>query len=339
MEYQFLHDGVMRQMICELGKRAGPDAVYWRYGCCYYEGNTGVSVRLDCLESNATSTEQRGVVVIETAGGRAHELTLHLVNSILDGIPVPQKPSVRWRRQLTSKTESVERKRGESGRQTPFALVPAAQPSRDAKPRAYISYAWGGESERVVDDLEGVLADLVDLRRDRRAMRPGDNIREFEEEIGRGALVVCVLSRKYLESSDCCRELTFLYEHDMRNGQAFSRRVVPVVLDGVAIGSQNERLSHLEKWSEARQRLEDAVRRYGPARAGQSTTRELQDIAAFELSLVDALTWLAEVLMPRGVRQIGRTDYAPVRELVERRLAERNSSWSRVEHRAPDGSE
>ena len=90
--------------------------------------------------------------------------------------------------------------------------------SLKGKPLVYISHAWGGDSDRAVEGLQAQLASLVDLRRDSTTLQPGDSIRAFEQEIGRGTCVVVVLSAKYMRSPDCMRELGFLWERSQRDG-------------------------------------------------------------------------------------------------------------------------
>ena len=37
LNYRFLHDGVMKELLCAIGRRAGVHAVYWRYGVCFFD--------------------------------------------------------------------------------------------------------------------------------------------------------------------------------------------------------------------------------------------------------------------------------------------------------------
>ncbi|MEO8729852.1 MAG: TIR domain-containing protein, partial [Rhodoferax sp.] len=216
-------------------------------------------------------------------------------------------------------TESIRAKVQRAIKQLPGDQNKAA--SLKGKPLVYISYAWGGDSDRAVDGLQAQLASSVDLRRDRTTMQPGDSIRAFEQEIGRGACVVVVVSAKYMRSPDCMRELGFLWERSQRDGATFSQRVIPVVLDDAQIGSQADRIAHVRAWQEEKGRLEALVNQLGSALCGQSTTQALQDIHAFQAQLVDALTWLADQVMPRGFAALDATDYAPVVDLIKKRLS------------------
>ena len=38
--YAFLHDGILRNYLSKLGKHAKDAAIYWKYGCWFYEKRT-----------------------------------------------------------------------------------------------------------------------------------------------------------------------------------------------------------------------------------------------------------------------------------------------------------
>ena len=216
-----------------------------------------------------------------------------------------------------SYTESI---RAKVARAIGYAREQHEVGSLKQKPLVYISYAWGGDSDRAVDGLQVQLESFADVRRDRTAMQAGDSIRAFEQEIGRGACVLVVLSAKYMRSPDCMRELGYLWERSQRNGATFSQRVIPVVLEDARIGKQVDRIEHVRFWQEEKGRLEALVNQLGPALCGQSTTQALQDIHAFQAQLVDALTWLADQVMPRGFAALNMANYAPVVDLIKKRL-------------------
>lgn len=203
----------------------------------------------------------------------------------------------------------------------PFEQVPRSQPVREPqRPLVYVSYAWGGDSERLVDALQQQMPAEVDFRRDRSVMKTGDSIRRFELEIGRAPHVIVVLSAKYLKSVDCTRELTLLYQHSQAEGDHFAERIIPVVLDDAGITTQRERIGHLRHWKQEKEALEKDVADLGVAHAGQTTVRELQDISAFLSYLVDSLTWLSDRVMPRGFARLEGDNFKPVLDLLHRRL-------------------
>ncbi len=116
------------------------------------------------------------------------------------------------------------------------------------------------------------------------------------------------------------RELGYLWEWSQRNGATFSQRVIPMVLEDARIGKQVDRIEHVRFWQEEKGLLEALVNQLGPALCGQSTTQALQDIHAFQAQLVDALTWLADQVMPRGFAALDMANNAPVVDLIKKRL-------------------
>ena len=74
----------------------------------------------------------------------------------------------------------------------------------DSNRQVYISYAWGGDSERVVDVIDADLQGRgIVVVRDKRDLGYKGMIQDFMQEIGRGHAVVVVISDKYLKSPNC----------------------------------------------------------------------------------------------------------------------------------------
>ena len=68
----------------------------------------------------------------------------------------------------------------------------------------FVSYAWGGESERIVDELERAFAEHgIRIIRDKKDLGYKGSIEAFEQRIGHGQCVVLVISDKYLRSEHC----------------------------------------------------------------------------------------------------------------------------------------
>jgi internalin A len=328
LRYDFLHDGTMRGLLSALGEKAGPDAVYWRYGCCVEDGQRGVGLRVNCvLEPVADGSGQPGYIDLETRGPDALELLAHLQASMQKSDWGGHEPEPIWIKGGKSEMNPALSQQPEpptqrpDASQQPFEQVPRSQPARaPERPCVYVSYAWGGDSDRLVDALQAQMPAEVDFRRDRTAMQTGDSIRRFELEIGRAPHVVVVLSAKYLKSVDCVRELTLLWQQSQGEGNDFAERIIPVVLDDAGITTQRQRIAHLRHWKDEKEALERDAAELGMAHAGQTTVRELQDIGAFLSYLVDSLTWLADRVMPRGFARLEGENFTPVLDLLHRRL-------------------
>jgi internalin A len=72
----------------------------------------------------------------------------------------------------------------------------------------FISYAWGGESEEIVNQIDGALQQRgLKIIRDKRDLGYKGSISAFMERIGQGNCVIVVISDKYLRSPNCMFEL------------------------------------------------------------------------------------------------------------------------------------
>ena len=72
----------------------------------------------------------------------------------------------------------------------------------------FISYAWDGESEQIVNQLDQAFqAKGITIVRDKRDVGFKERIKAFMERIGRGKAVIVVISEKYLKSENCMFEL------------------------------------------------------------------------------------------------------------------------------------
>ena len=106
----------------------------------------------------------------------------------------------------------------------------------------YISYAWGGESEEIVNLLDTELQKKgVNLIRDKRDLGYKGSIVGFMEDIGRGNKIIVVISKKYLESENCMFELTQIYEN-----KDFAKRIFPIVLEDADIYSPISRIKYIK---------------------------------------------------------------------------------------------
>src|SRR5215213_5077553 len=96
----------------------------------------------------------------------------------------------------------------------------------DYEQAVFISYAWGGEREQVVNQIDQALqAQGLKIIRDKRDLGFKGSIREFMERIGQGNCVIVVVSDKYLRSENCMYELVEIAEN-----KQFQDRIFPVVL-------------------------------------------------------------------------------------------------------------
>ena len=125
----------------------------------------------------------------------------------------------------------------------------------------FISYAWGGEREDIVNQIDETLQKRgVRIVRDKRALGYRGSIKEFMERIGRGNCVILVISDKYLRSPNCVFELVETAEN-----KQFHDRIFPVVLSDANIYDPVKRIEYVKHWETKRAELAKAMKKLDPA--------------------------------------------------------------------------
>ena len=123
----------------------------------------------------------------------------------------------------------------------------------------FISYAWGGESEQVVNKIDDVIQKKgIKLIRDKRDLGFKGSIKEFMEQIGRGNCVIVVISDKYLRSNNCMFELIEIAEN-----QDFHNRIFPIVLHDANIYDSVTRINYIKHWDNKIAELNSAIKSVG----------------------------------------------------------------------------
>ncbi|MFT6443048.1 MAG: hypothetical protein ACJASM_002606, partial [Salibacteraceae bacterium] len=126
----------------------------------------------------------------------------------------------------------------------------------DDTPSIYISYAWDGDSEKIVNQLDKELqAKGVTIIRDKRDLDYRGSIKNFMEDIGRGNKVIVVLSKKYLKSYNCMFELSQIYEN-----KDFQRRIFPIVLEDSKIYDTVKRAKYIKFWDKKIKALDKVIK-------------------------------------------------------------------------------
>ena len=116
------------------------------------------------------------------------------------------------------------------------------------------------------------------------------------------------------------RELLYLYQTALADKEALLKRIVPIIMPDAAIGTLLERLEYAKYWSEQCGALELSRRGLDDLSQGEATRRELLLTYDFKHHVVDMLTWVSDVLMPRAGR-VGKEELGEaVVELVRRNL-------------------
>ncbi|KAM3098629.1 COR domain-containing protein [Phormidesmis sp. 146-12] len=123
----------------------------------------------------------------------------------------------------------------------------------------FISYAWGGESEEIVNQVDRAFQQKgITIVRDKRDLEFKGSITQFMQRIGRGKCVIVVISQKYLKSENCMFELV-----EIAANQSFKNRIFPIVLDDAKIYKPLDRIQYLQHWEQEKQSLDEAMKSVG----------------------------------------------------------------------------
>ncbi|MEH2151032.1 COR domain-containing protein [Nostoc sp.] len=180
------------------------------------------------------------------------------------------RPDKEVNPQVAQLQNELERKRDESlthrlrdSNQEEKPIMNSQSPIEFEK-EIFISYAWGGESEQFVNQLDETLqAKGIKIIRDKRDLGYKGLIKAFMERIGRGKCAIAVISDKYLKSPNCMFELVQI----AKNGE-FYNRIFPIVLADAQIYKAVARLKYIKHWEEEIKELDEGMREVGAASEG-----------------------------------------------------------------------
>lgn len=135
-----------------------------------------------------------------------------------------------------------------------------ATPAESSAAPLYVSYAWGGDSEIVVDQIEQAFAAAgVTITRDKKDVGYKGSIAEFMDRLAAGAKVIVVISDRYLQSQFCMAELVGIADSSA-DGRQFVDRIFPVVLADAKIYKPVERIRYVKYWENELRSLNEAMR-------------------------------------------------------------------------------
>jgi nucleoside phosphorylase len=161
--------------------------------------------------------------------------------------------------------------------------------SRNYERAVFVSYAWGGESERTVGELEKSFSKRgIKIVRDKKDLGYKGSIDEFEQRIGQGQCVVLVISDKYLRSEHCMNELV-----EVNNNRTLRERVFPIVLPDAHIYKAIDRLAYIRHWEMQIKELNQAIKEVDTLTNLDAITADLDKYARIRGSfdnLVDLLS-------------------------------------------------
>lgn len=312
--YSFLHGGLVRALLCDLGNHAGDGGVYWRYGAWVYDARQGCIALLEQQMEN----DRAGSITIRFQGDGSTELADWFQQRLAErnrqfgyadlhpscsGPLAGQVLALDKRQRLDTSSD------GEASAPPPPELVPAPvdvfhKPGREV----FISYAWGDDSpegkerQRVVDRLVDALgkhSEPITVRIDRDEMRPGDLISAFMDRLAAADRVIVVISAKYLRSEYCMYELFKIYQNCRMKAGDFQRRIIPVILPDAGLSGRTAlRLKPAIYWKKEEEELE-AMMAANLKAVGTSIHMKFRLIGEFARNTSDMIEYLYDQLQPR----------------------------------------
>jgi internalin A len=278
-EFEMLHPGLVRILICEIGSEAGVAALYWLGGIYFYDKDTGSHALIEQHMQDAL----RGRISVQTQRGQA-QLLLDRLSEWIERQSGRHGLNTTRMSGGTSRRISVENALPGSARPVTDDKLPASPgPVPVAETEYFISFAWGDdkspEGRGAIVDRLCAEAETRGLRilRDSDILHFGERITLFMRRIGKGDRVFIILSEKYLQSPYCMFELCEMWHYSRGDEADFRRRVCIYTLPGTPGRSPIERTRHAEYWKNQHDELKAAIKK------SASETIGVQDFAQFKL--------------------------------------------------------
>ncbi len=125
------------------------------------------------------------------------------------------------------------------------------------KAKIFFSYAWGDDDEKeesreqVVNELyESLKKEDYNLVRDKVDLGYKGFISDFMTRIGKGDLVIVVLSKKYVKSAYCMFELYEVARNSKFEKELFRQKVLPIVVEFVNFTDTLVLEEYFEYWED-----------------------------------------------------------------------------------------
>ena len=209
--YAFLHEGLIRNVISQLGALSQTRADYFRGGVCLYDAQTRARA---LVMQHLPAGEWQGSVSIETKDGDAAKLLERLAELVSEE---------NRKLNLSATTDQVRLAREAPAPTLQAPIIQATRPPEE-RPKYAISYAWN-EKNFTGPDLEAPVnllcsaagASGVEILRDTKNLVPGDSIYAFRQQIARSPYIFVFLSDRYLKSLNCMAELYEIWRECDRN--------------------------------------------------------------------------------------------------------------------------
>lgn len=198
----------------------------------------------------------------------------------------------------------------------PEPSSPPTQGAPSLERELFVSYAWGGESEEIVDKVDRAFeAKGITIIRDKRDAGYKASIKEFMERIGRGKAVIVVIGEKYLKSENCMFELVQI----AKSGQ-FRDRIFPIVLADAQIYKPVQRIKYIQHWEQQIKELDEAMKTVSSANL-QGFREDIDQYTEIRNTMAE-LTNIIKDMNALTPEMHSESGFAELFKAIERKLAE-----------------
>jgi pterin-4a-carbinolamine dehydratase len=159
------------------------------------------------------------------------------------------------------------------------------------KPKVFFSYAWGGDREKIIDDLYDSLKrdEQYELVRDKINLGYKGLISEFMKGIGKGNFVVVAISDKYLRSEYCMFELYELYRNSGLDSDELLKKIYPIRVESLDLNNPKVLREYFTYWKDLEAEWKSLVNDFD---VDQRKHRRIQSIRT---SINDLLPFLTDI--------------------------------------------
>ncbi|WP_107670846.1 toll/interleukin-1 receptor domain-containing protein [Cyanothece sp. BG0011] len=198
-----------------------------------------------------------------------------------------------------------------------IVIVPKSTVKMMTNTEIFISYAWGGDSETLTNELDNAFqAKGITIIRDKRDLGYKGLIKEFMQRIGQGKCIIVVLSDKYLKSKNCMFELIEI----AKNGE-FYDRIFPIVLRDARIYDDLERLDYLQHWEQEKTKLQEKYKQIDLA----NSSKIMESLNLYDeiRRNIDNLTDTLKNMNTLNTKMHQESDFEEIIKAIETRLNEK----------------
>ena len=322
VEYPFLHAGVVRRVIAQVGRLAGISAVYWKEGVCGYERGTRCHLLLEVRRGAAGKdapllqppSSYAGAIVVRASGAQPGELLRRVAEWIAEEGQRSGSAGSRVSVPADARRQARDGLAEAAGTDASAEDPAAPKLEFDTPPRAgrtyCVSYSWKEESLQTVDALCARAKEQgIHILRDTNGLGLGERISQFMSRLAAGDRVFIILSAGYLQSPYCMAELFEVWRKCRSDETEFRQHIRVFRLPDAAMMTPRERAQCAVFWKKEFDALDALVKEHGAGILGGSDFQQYKLMQDFVNRVSDILALIADTLLPRDFEELVKSGF------------------------------